>query len=91
MTMGRMNNMKKEVVFASLLAGLTVLSTIPAFAWETKKLEDGWIMKYASEETLNENSGYYDVYYYKWEQQEDRTWKLQKIRDYWMPTCNHSF
>ena len=82
--------MKKKLAFMGLIAGLSVLSAIPAFAME-KKLEDGWTMIYSSEKSIDESSGYYNVYYYRWEQQADGTWKLHRKRDYWNPTCNHSF
>lgn len=37
-----MNNMKKKVVFAGLLVGLTVLSCTPAFAGQWKQDSIGW-------------------------------------------------
>ena len=48
--------MKKKSIFMGLVAGLTILSAIPTFATE-RKLEDGWIMKYGSEESIDESSG----------------------------------
>ena len=80
----------KKLTVLAMAVGLSVLAAVPAFATE-RKLEDGWIMKYGSEESIDESSGYYNVYYYRWEQQADGTWKLHKKRDYWTPTCDHSF
>ena len=80
---------RKGLAVLGLVAGLSVLSSMTAFAsvWETQ--QDGSYKVYGSEENLNSDSGYYSVSYYRWEQQEDGTWKMHRIRDWWQSNCSH--
>ena len=81
--------MMKRLVTLGLVAGLSVLTSMTAFAstWEVQ--QDGSYKVYDSKRNLDSDSGYYSVSYYRWEQQEDGTWKMHRTSDWWQSDCSH--
>lgn len=79
----------KGFVTACFVAGLSVMTSMSAFASVWEMQQDGSYKVYDSEKNLNSDSGYYSVSYYRWEQQEDGAWKMHRISDWWQSNCSH--
>ncbi len=82
---------KKFLVIITLTSLMSLSLSILSYADQWEKQPDGSYKSWHEDKNLDEDSGYYNVHNYRWEQQADRTWKVYHTHDFWRLLCNCSF
>lgn len=88
---GGMIMKKKSLIILGLTVVMSLALPILSYADYWEKQSDGSYKSWGKDKNLDEDSGFYNINYYKWEQQADGTWKVYHTQDYWKTLCSCAF